>query len=41
MTDEKMVDLLEDTARQYDKNYPKRAAEIRAVAARLKELAGV
>lgn len=41
MTDQQMIDLLKDTARQYEKNYPKRAAEILAIADRLKELAGV
>jgi hypothetical protein len=41
MTDQQMIDLLHDTARQYEQNYPKRAAEIRAIADRLKELAGI
>lgn len=41
MTDQQMIDLLNDTARQYEKNYPKRADSIRAIAARLKELAGI
>lgn len=40
MTDEQMIDLLEDTARQYAQHYPDRAAKIRAIADRLKELAG-
>lgn len=40
MTDEQMIDLLEDTARQYEQHYPKRAESIRAIANRLKELTG-
>jgi hypothetical protein len=41
MTDAQMVAMLLDTARQYEANYPKRAAEIRSIADRLKELAGI
>lgn len=41
MTDQQLVDRILDTARQYEKNYPKVAAELRAAADRLKELAGI
>lgn len=41
MTDQQLVDRILDTARQYDKHYPKIAAELRQAADRLKELAGI
>jgi hypothetical protein len=40
MSDAEMIALLEDTARQYEQHYPKRAEKIRAIANRLKELSG-
>lgn len=41
MTDQQMVDRILDSARQYEKNYPKVAAELRIAAERLRELAGL
>ena len=41
MTDQQLVDRIRDTARQFEKNYPKIASELNAAADRLKELAGI
>lgn len=38
MTRQQMIAMLEDTARQYEQNYPKRAAELRQIKDKLAEL---